>query len=142
MGGCAGSWEECSRSGICRSKHGTGAIVVALQAGMELIATLCSGLFAGAAFYVNAVEHPARMSRGSDAAVAEWAPSYHRAMWMQAPLAVVGLAAAVGAWLAGSSGWWLFGGLTLGLAVPFTLVAIMPTNRRLESNLGLGPKET
>src|SRR5262245_44639285 len=103
---------------------------MALQTGMELIATLCSGLFAGAAVYINAVEHPARMSCGVEAAVAEWAPSYHRATWLQAPLAVVALVAAVGAWLAGSSGWWLGGGLVLGLAVPFTLVIIMPTNRR------------
>jgi hypothetical protein len=65
---------------------------MAWQTGMELIATLCSGLFAGAAVSINAVGHPARMSCGVDAAVAEWAPSYHRATGWQAPLAVVGLA--------------------------------------------------
>src|SRR5262245_155669 len=118
MGGCAGSWEECRRSGICISKLGTGAIAMALQTGMELLATLCSGLFAVAAVSINAVEPPARMSCGVEAAVAEWAPSYHRATGLQAPLAVV------------------------GLAVPFTLVVILPTNRRLESGLGEDPEET
>jgi small-conductance mechanosensitive channel len=47
---------------------------------------------------------------------------------MQAPLAGVGFACAVIAWLAGSSVSWLIGGVLLGLAVPFTLVVIMPTN--------------
>lgn len=112
-----------------------------LQTGMEIIATLCGSLFAGAAVYINAVEHPARLSCGVEAAVAEWAPSYRRATWMQAPLAVVGFACAVVAWLAGSNVWWLVGGLSLGFVVPFTLVVIMPTNRRLSSSLGKDSEE-
>jgi hypothetical protein len=98
---------------------------------MEFMATLCSALFAGAAVYINVVEHPARMSCGVEAAVREWAPSYQRATWMQAPLAAMGSICAILAWFAGSSLLWLVGGLSLGLAVPFTLVVIMPTNRRL-----------
>ena len=113
-----------------------------LQTSMEFIATLCGSLFAGAAVYINAVEHPARMSCGVEAAAAEWVRSYKRATWMQAPLAVAGFACAVVAWLAGSSVWWLFGGLALGLIVPFSLVVIMPTNRRLSSVLGTGSEET
>ncbi len=108
--------------------------MVTLQTSMEFIATLSCALFAGAALYINVVEHPARMSCGTELAVAEWAPSYERATWMQAPLAVVGLVSAVIAWLAGSSVWWLVGGILLGLVVPFTLVVIMPTNRRLLSS--------
>jgi len=108
--------------------------VVTLQTSMEFIATLSCALFAGAAVYINAVEHPARMSCGTEPAVTEWAPSYKRATWMQAPLAVVGLMSAVIAWLAGSSAWWLVGGILLGLVVPFTLVVIMPTNKRLLSS--------
>jgi len=46
---------------------------------MEFIATLCCALFAGAAVYVNAGEHPARMSCGVELVAAEWAPSYKRA---------------------------------------------------------------
>ena len=117
--------------------------MVTLQTSMEFVATLCCALFAGAAVYVNAVEHPARMSCGTEAAVTEWAPSYERATWMQAPLAVVGMVSAVIAWLAGSSGWWLLGGILLGLVVPFTLVVIMPTNKRLlSSDLAKGSEET
>jgi hypothetical protein len=95
-----------------------------------IVATLCSGLFAGAAIY-NAVEHPARLSCGTELAVREFAPSYHRATIMQVPLAVTGCIA--GLWAA-----WLFGDPLLAIAailliavVPFTLVAIMPTNKRL-----------
>lgn len=80
------------------------------------------------------VEHPARLSCGTEFAATEWAPSYKRATWMQAPLAVVGFVSAVIAWLAGSSVWWLIGGVLLGLVVPFTLVVIKATNKRLLSS--------
>lgn len=105
--------------------------MVALQTCLEFMATLCSALFAGAAVYINIVEHPARMSCGTELAATEWAPSYTRATWMQAPLAAVGFVSALGAWLAGSGNSWLIGGVVLGLVVPFALVVIKPTNKRL-----------
>src|SRR5262245_18834850 len=97
---------------------------------MEFLATLCSALCAGAAVYINVVEHPARMSCGVETALREWAPCYQRAAWMQAPMTVLGSVCAIIGWLAGSCPLSLFGGLSLGLAV-FRLVVIMPTNRRL-----------
>jgi hypothetical protein len=104
-----------------------------VESSLQLLATLSCALFAGAALYINLVEHPARMSLGTTIAATGWAPSYTRATRMQAPLAVVGSLAAVAAWIAGSNVWWLAGGVLLGLVVPFTLVVIMPTNRRLSS---------
>jgi len=104
-----------------------------LLAILQVVATLCCALFAGAALYINAVEHPARMSCGTELAVCEWAPSYQRATWMQAPLALVGFASAAAAWLAGGGWVWLVGGVMLGLVVPVTLIVIMPTNKRLLS---------
>jgi hypothetical protein len=96
-----------------------------------ILATLAAGLFAGAAIYITAVEHPARLACGSELAVREFAPSYHRATLMQAPLALVGCAAGI---VAG----WQRGDLVLALAatllgavVPFTLVIMLPTNKRL-----------
>ena len=97
----------------------------------QLIATLCAAIFAGAALYINLVEHPARMSLGVAAALAEWRPAYQRATMMQAPLAIVGLVAGVAAWAIGSGAMWLVGGLLLGTVVPFTLLVIFPTNRQL-----------
>jgi uncharacterized membrane protein len=98
---------------------------------LQLIATLCAGLFAGAAVYINLVEHPARMSLGPGIALREWAPSYHRATWMQASLAVVGAVAAVLAWIGGGGAGWIAGGLMLAAVVPVTLLVIFPTNREL-----------
>ena len=97
----------------------------------ELLAALSAALFAGAAVYINLVEHPARMSLGAGLALAEWAPSYHRATWMQASLAIAGSAAGIGAWIAGQGTGWLLGALALVSVVPITLIVIFPTNREL-----------
>src|SRR5881397_3452015 len=96
-----------------------------------LVTTVAAGLFAGAAVYVTAVEHPARVECGQVLAIKEFGPSYRRAAVMQGMLAVVGLLTGVVAWYQGSGMGWLVGGLLLGAMVPFTLVVIMPTNRRL-----------
>jgi len=104
-----------------------------LPKSMELIATLACAIFAGAAIYISLVEHPARMSCGTELAATQWEPSYKRATWMQAPLAAIGFVCSLVAWWAGSSIWWFIGGSLLGLLIPFTLLVIMPTNHRLES---------
>ena len=95
------------------------------------LATVAAGLFAGAALYVTLVEHPARTGCGPMLAVAQFRKSYPRGAALQAPLAIVGGLAAAGAWLAGAGSGWLLAGLLLGALVPFTLVVILPTNRRL-----------
>jgi uncharacterized membrane protein len=106
---------------------------------LEMLATLAAGLFAGAAIYINLVEHPARMECGTDLAVTEFAPSYRRAALMQGVLGAVGFLVAAAAWLTGSSVWWLIGGIILGAVIPFTLVVIFPTNKRLlDSSLDKG----
>ena len=95
------------------------------------LATLAAGLFAGAAIYINAVEHPARMETGIQSAIAEFRPSYKRATVMQAALAAIGFVLAVAAWLTGAGLGWLLGGILLGLVIPFTLLVIRPTNEQL-----------
>ena len=42
---------------------------------LELIATLCAGLFAGAAIYITLVEHPARLECGTVLAATEFGTS-------------------------------------------------------------------
>jgi len=94
-------------------------------------ATLCAGLFAGAAIYVNAVEHPARLSCGVDVALREFGPSYRRATVMQASLAITGCVMGVSsAWFHGDI-WLASGAILLGSVVPFTLVVMLPTNHQL-----------
>ncbi len=97
----------------------------------KALAILCSGLFACAALYVSFVEHPARMLCGTRLAVTQFAPSYKRATVMQASLAALGTLAAIAAWLQGAPAPWLVGGLLLGAVIPFTLIVILPTNKRL-----------
>ena len=97
----------------------------------ELLATLCAGLFAGAAIYVTLVEHPARLECGTELAAREFGPSYRRGTVMQASLAAVGLLSAIVAWIQGRGPLALAGGLLLGAVIPFTLLVILSTNNRL-----------
>ena len=97
----------------------------------EFIALLSCALFTGAAVYITFIEHPARMQCGAEVAATEFAPSYRRATVMQATCAAVGLLSSVAAWLAGASFWWLVAGVLLGSVIPFTLIVILPTNKRL-----------
>ena len=99
----------------------------------RLIATLACGLFAGAAVYISFVEHPARMSCATEIAAAVWGPSYKRATVMQAPLACIGALAGIWAWFLGGDFWDLVGAACIFSVVPFTLLIIMPTNRRLQA---------
>ena len=97
----------------------------------ELLATLSSGLFAGASIYINLVEHPARMEAGTNVALTEFAPSYHRATVTQVSLASVGFVSALVAWRLRLDSRWLIGGGLLVSVIPFTAVAILPTNKQL-----------
>lgn len=95
------------------------------------IATIAAGVFAGAALYITLVEHPARLECGQALAVAEFGPSYRRAAVMQGSLALVSMLAGALAWYGGFGAGWLAGALLLGSLIAFTLIVIMPTNRRL-----------
>lgn len=97
----------------------------------QFIATLSTALFAGASIYINFVEHPARMGCDTKTAVTVWAPSYKRATVMQASLAIIGFLSGLAVWLLGADVMWLVGAVFIGLVVPFTFIAIMPTNHQL-----------
>ena len=80
---------------------------------------------------LSVVEHPVRTILETHAAAVQWAPSYKRATWMQAPLAMVGLlSGALACFLGGGIGW-LVGALLIGAVVPVTFKIIMPTNQML-----------
>ena len=97
----------------------------------QFIATLSTTLFTGAAIYINFVEHPARMGCDTKTAATVWAPSYKRATVMQASLAILGFLSGLAVWLLGGGVMWLVGAVFIGLVVPFTFIAIMPTNHQL-----------
>lgn len=95
------------------------------------MATIAAGLFAGAAIYINAVEHPARVSCGTELAIQEFGPSYHRAAVMQASLAIVGgVCGLIAGWQQRDS-IIVIGALLLAGVVPFTLAVVAPINKQL-----------
>ena len=90
-----------------------------------------AALFSGAAIYINVVEQPARLGLEPRALLGEWKPAYHYGTLMQAPLATVGF-------LLGTAAWWrcdrtafLVAGLLMLANLPWTLLVIFPTNRKL-----------
>ncbi len=108
----------------------------------QLLATFAAAVFFGAAVYINLVEQPARLSLGGRMAVTEWRPSYKRGTRLQAPLALIGSVSALLAWSTDHDRAWMIGGLLFVLVIPFTFIAIFPTNQRLESqNLDLSSEE-
>jgi hypothetical protein len=97
----------------------------------QLVAILASTLFTGAAVYISLVEHPARMECGTTLAATVFGPSYRRAAVMQVILALAATIGGVGAWWKGAPAMWLVGALVIFAVIPFTLIAIMPTNKKL-----------
>jgi hypothetical protein len=98
---------------------------------LKFIAILAASVFAGAALYINLVEHPARMTLDTKVAAMEWAPSYARATLMQAPLALLSMVSGIASWLLGAGTGWAVAALLIGAVVPFTLLVVMPTNRAI-----------
>ena len=95
------------------------------------LALVTAALFTGAAIYVSAVEHPARMTLEPGAMLAEWKPSYRRGFAMQATLALIGFLLGTWAYLETQNWLWLAGALTLLAGWPYTLLVILPTNNKL-----------
>jgi len=98
---------------------------------LGILSAVTAGLFTGAAAYVTLVEHPARLSCGTTVAVTQWRPSYRRATVMQASLAASTLALSFATWWMSGRAAWLVGGIVIGAVIPFTLLVMLPTNRRL-----------
>ncbi len=104
---------------------------VELVAGQFALAAAAA--FTGAAVYISVAEQPARLALDDRPLLAEWKPSYAHGFAMQASLLLAStLAGLLAFWM--TRDWrWMVGALLIFANWPYTLLVILPINKRLEA---------
>ena len=97
------------------------------------LALILSAAFTGAAIYVTVAEQPGRLALDEESLLAHWQASYPRAAVMQASLAVGSALLGAAAFWSSRDWRWLAGAVLIFANVPYTLLVILPTNKRLQA---------
>jgi len=100
---------------------------------VQALTLMVTSGFAVACAYINVVEQPARLSLDSAALLSQWRISYHRGTAMQLSLAILAAGLAVAAYAITRDICWLGGAACLLAIAPYTLLIMMPVNRRLSA---------
>jgi len=112
-----------------------------LQYVAQYVAILSAACFAGGAIYISIVEHPARMA-DPEIAIRQFRESYPRAVPWQASTAAICFLSSIVLAVADRNWLWAIGGFALGIVIPFTLIVIFPTNKKiLDTTTVLAPDE-
>jgi Domain of unknown function (DUF1772) len=97
------------------------------------VALALAGAFAGAAYYVNEAEQPARMALSDGSLLAQWKRSYARAVTMQAGLAALSGVFGLVVWWDTDDWRWLLAAILILVNWPYTLIVIKPINDQLNA---------
>jgi hypothetical protein len=97
------------------------------------VALALAAAFAGAAYYVNEAEQPARMALNDGSLLTQWKRSYARAVNMQAGLAALSGIFGLVVWWDTDDWRWLLAAILILANWPYTLFVVKPINDQLNA---------
>jgi hypothetical protein len=97
------------------------------------VALALAAAFAGAAYYVNEAEQPARLALNDGSLLTQWKRSYARAVNMQAGLAALSGIFGLVVWWDTDDWRWLLAAILILANWPYTLFVVKPINDQLNA---------